>query len=155
MLFDMRFVVLRWKMSVGWVTRMTIYTSKVDRLSPSGGLAQWQRVSFRSTDYNHTEGLGVRHPQPIKHSIRILTNKSQFESLVRRLFAILRPPACSHGRRASFGIKIVLIGQLFVMKIELRLKLHWVRHFGRQKIVLYTLQDALWCAKKDEKRWIP
>jgi hypothetical protein len=41
------------------------------------------------------------------------------------------------------------------MKIELRLKLHWVGDSGGQKIVFYTLRDALWCAKKDSKRWIP
>jgi hypothetical protein len=28
------------------------------------------------------------------------------------------------------------------MKIELKLKLYWARHFGRQKVVLYTLMHC-------------
>jgi hypothetical protein len=61
-------------------------------------------------DYR-TEGLGVRHRSLNTYLTRTCTNISQFESLVRRLFALLRPPACSHERGASFGTTFVLIGR--------------------------------------------
>jgi hypothetical protein len=58
-----------------------------------------------------TEGLGVRHRHLIPYPAHAFTNMIQFESLVRRLFALLRPPACSHERGASFGTTFVLIGR--------------------------------------------